>query len=449
MSEIDRRDFLKLVGVSAGATAAAGCSELPEKLIPYVIQPEEITPGIPVFYASTCQECQTGCGLHVRTREGRPVKLEGNPDHPVNRGALCSRGQAGIERTYHPDRYESPQSRGADGTLAPITWEEATALLGQKLRSAGRKARVLGGATGPTLGALIEQWVAAVGAGGSTTYEPFAYEALRASAKAVFDVDVQPVFSLADADYVIDFGADCLDGWLSPIEHARQLADARDILRNPNGGARFVFVGPRLSLTADNADEWLPAVPGSEGLLALGIARELLARKGGDFPTLGPLLEPFDAASVAAKTGVDAAVIRRIGAALAAAEAPVALPPGVGLTSRRATATNAAVLILNYVAGAMGKNVTLPAAGDSPGKPGSYRDVTELIAAMKAGDVSVLFIHGSNPVYSLPPDSGFSEALRSVDFVVCSASMPDETSEKAHLILPDNTPLESWGDASP
>jgi len=127
MSEIDRRDFLKLVGVSAGATAAAGCSELPEKLIPYVIQPEEITPGIPVLYASTCQECQAGCGLHVRTREGRPVKLEGNPDHPINRGALCARGQASIERTYHPDRYTSPMERGSDGQLIPITWEEATA----------------------------------------------------------------------------------------------------------------------------------------------------------------------------------------------------------------------------------------------------------------------------------------------------------------------------------
>jgi len=131
MSEIDRRDFLKLVGVGAGATAAAGCSDHVEKLIPYVIQPEEITPGIPVFYASTCRECPAGCGLHVKTREGRPIKLEGNPDHPVNRGSLCSRGQSGIERTYHPDRYRSPMLRGSDGRLAPITWEEATAKLTQ------------------------------------------------------------------------------------------------------------------------------------------------------------------------------------------------------------------------------------------------------------------------------------------------------------------------------
>ena len=89
MPELDRRDFLKLVGVGAGGAAAGGCADHVEKLIPYVIQPEGLTPGIPVFYASTCQECPAGCGLHVRTREGRPIKLEGNPAHPVNRGALC------------------------------------------------------------------------------------------------------------------------------------------------------------------------------------------------------------------------------------------------------------------------------------------------------------------------------------------------------------------------
>src|SRR5215510_3280801 len=125
MPELDRRDFLKLVGVSAGGAAAAGCSDRVTQLIPYVVQPEVITPGIPVFYASTCKECPAACGLHVITREGRPIKLEGNPEHPVNRGKLCARGQTSIGRSYHPDRFPGPMKRNAAGALEAVPWADA------------------------------------------------------------------------------------------------------------------------------------------------------------------------------------------------------------------------------------------------------------------------------------------------------------------------------------
>ena len=151
MSELDRRDFLKIVGLSAGAAATVAC-EPPSKLIPYVIQPEEITPGIAVHYASTCQECPAACGLHVKTREGRPIKLEGNPDHPVNKGRLCGRGQAALGRTYHPDRIEGPASRSSDGSTQSITWEDARNKLAAKLGSDASKTWILGGPVGPSRG---------------------------------------------------------------------------------------------------------------------------------------------------------------------------------------------------------------------------------------------------------------------------------------------------------
>ncbi|MDH3214100.1 MAG: twin-arginine translocation signal domain-containing protein, partial [Myxococcales bacterium] len=238
MPEFDRREFLKLVGAGVGGAAAAGCSDPVEKLIPYVVQPEVITPGLPVFYASTCQECPAGCGLHVRTREGRPVKLEGNPEHPINRGALCARGQAGIGRTYHPDRYRGPLLRAADGTLAPISWEQATARLAQAIQKAGSRFGVLGGATGPTLSGLIDSWMAALGGGLRVVYEPFAYTALSEASSAVFGVAGRPLFDLSEADFVIDFGADAMESWLSPVEYARQIEQARDVTVHPDGGAR-------------------------------------------------------------------------------------------------------------------------------------------------------------------------------------------------------------------
>jgi len=453
MAEIDRRNFLKLVGASAGAAAASGCGDPVQKLVPYVVQPEVITPGIPVVYASTCLECPAGCGLHVRTREGRPIKLEGNPDHPVNRGALCARGQASIGRTYLPDRYPGPMKRAAGGGFAPITWEEAHILVAEKVAAAGGRTHVLGGSVGPTLSALIDEWIAAVGAGGRTTYEPFDYKALVEASRAVFGVASRPRFDLSKADFAIDFGSDFLESWTSPVEHGRQFAEARSLDRQGNG-ARLVYVGPRLTLTAGNSDEWLPAKPGTEGVLALGIARAALdaARaKGAEVPhadQLRGILSGFGANSVSTIADVPAATIRRLGKALVAAKHPVALPPGVALTSQRATATTAAVLILDAVIGAVGKTV-FPMPEEGADAVASFREMTDLVKRMNSGSISVLLIHDSNPVYSMPADSGFGAALDRVGFVISTASGPDETSERADLILPDHTPMESWGDHAP
>ena len=143
MSELDRRHFMKLVGLSAGAAAAAGCSDPVEKLVPYVIQPEVITPGIAVEYASTCTECPSNCGLHVKTREARPIKLDGNPNHPINGSAICARGQAAIARPYLPQRYEGPMQRSADGSFQKASWDVAQAAMVAKVGAKGARTVVL------------------------------------------------------------------------------------------------------------------------------------------------------------------------------------------------------------------------------------------------------------------------------------------------------------------
>ncbi len=445
MSELDRREFLKIVGLSAGAAAAAGCSDPAEKLIPYVVQPETITPGIAVEYASTCLECSTGCGLHVKTREGRPIKLEGNPDHPINQGRLCARGQASLGRTYHPDRIAGPATRSGDGSLQPIGWEDAKAKLAAKLGSAAGKTWILGGPVGPSLDGLLDQVAQATGIAGRLTYEPFGDHALLEASRQLFGAYAVPVFDLEGADLVVDFGSDFLDTGRSPVEHARQLAAGRDVAAHANGGTRVIAISPRQNLTASNADIWVPAKPGSEGVLALALAQAVANARGN--ATIAALASAGSKSAALAAAGIDAALFDKVAAKLAGARRAVALPPGVAASTTAGRSDAAAVLLLNAAVGAIGNSVQYPAADAK--RTASLADVKALIEKMNAGQVECLLIHDLNPVYSLPTALGFREALAKVELVVAFAPLADETTERANLLLPDHTPMESWGDASP
>src|SRR3954471_16819576 len=143
---VKRREFLKVLGVGTAATTMLGCaSEKVEKLIPYLVSPDDTVPGVSTYYATTCRECSAGCGVIAETRDGRTIKLEGNPDHPVNRGALCSRGQASLQGLYNPDRFRGPMIK-ENGAWKPIAWNDALARLGQWLgaaRSGGRAANAV------------------------------------------------------------------------------------------------------------------------------------------------------------------------------------------------------------------------------------------------------------------------------------------------------------------
>src|SRR5690606_23080351 len=141
-----RRDFLKVLGAGSAGAATVGCSTSEvERLIPYVVPAEEIVPGVPTFYTSTCRECPAGCGIHVETHSGRATKVEGNPDHPISRGRLCARGQASVQGLYNPDRYRGPVTREGAQTLNP-TWGTVERLVAQQIRGeqqAGRQVVLL------------------------------------------------------------------------------------------------------------------------------------------------------------------------------------------------------------------------------------------------------------------------------------------------------------------
>src|SRR5256884_7321344 len=187
---IDRRRFLKVLGVTgAGAAALSSCGigpEPTEKLIPYLIQPEEQVPGTATYYATTCRECAAGCGLHAKVGEGRVIKLEGNPESPINEGRLCSRGQAALQGLYNPDRVTEPMARGPNGEWQTLSWDDAVGRLAGKVKEArGRGIVFLTGLETGSFGELVDTWGKAVG-GRAGTPEAVAVEALREGNRRAF-----------------------------------------------------------------------------------------------------------------------------------------------------------------------------------------------------------------------------------------------------------------------
>ena len=439
---VDRRQFLKVLGVSGVGTAAlAGCStDHVSKLVPYLVQSEDQVPGIPTWYASTCAECSSGCGLYVKTREGRPVKLEGNPDHPTNAGTLCSRGQAGLQALYNPDRLKAPMARNAAGTFDEIKWDDAIARLAARLGPAAGKVAVLNGYGPSSFTTLLQDWTKALG-GTHVTFEPFAREAERAANLKTWGRDDLPVYDFAAANHIVSFGADFLETWGPLVEQQRGFAASHGF--HDGTMSRHVFVGPRLSLTAANADEWLNVPAGSEALVALALAHVVAEEKG---HPLAKTLNAFMPESVAKDTGLSEAQLHELARAFIASGPSLAVAGGVPAQHRGAVELCHAVNLLNEVAGNVGRTVLFGAA---PAATDGYARTRELFAAMGRGEVQVLLVHEANPLYTLPKSGAFAEAFGKVGFKVSTASVLDETAAACDLILPNLHSLERWDDLRP
>jgi molybdopterin-containing oxidoreductase family iron-sulfur binding subunit len=444
---IDRRKFHTVVGVTgAGAAALSGCStERVEKLVPYLVQSEDQIPGIPTYYASTCTECSAGCGLHVKTREARAIKLEGNPAHPVNAGTLCSRGQSALQGLYNPDRLAGPmQKNGA--AWKSISWDDAIALLASKLGAAGGKVAVLSGGGRGTFDDLLGDWTRALG-GQVVHYQPFDHEPLRLAHQKVFGVDQLPFHDLAKAKHIVSFGADFLETWLAPTEQQRGFAESHGFADGT--AARHVYIGPRMSLTGMNADEWQAVTPGSEAVLALGMANVILSERSGapaDANALRATLAPYTPEKAGQAAGIQPAVVQRLAREFASAKPSLAVAGGVNGQHREALELCAAVDLLNYVAGNVGQTVVFGADlqhGDG------YAAVEALFGRMDQGQVAVALVHEANPLYALPRAGNFAARFAKVPFKVSTSLWLDETADACDLILPNLHALERWDDLRP
>jgi molybdopterin-containing oxidoreductase family iron-sulfur binding subunit len=444
---IGRRSFFKIVAASGAAAATGGCGSGVEPLVPYVSPPDNIVPGVPAHFATVCRECPAGCGVLATNHDGRVTKLEGNPDHPVNGGALCIRGQAAVQGLYHPDRFREPLAGGR-----PVSWDEAERQVAERLgalakaRQGSRIQLVTGLETG-TLARLADEWVRALGARPRLAWEPLGHAAIRAAHRITFGRDAIPEYAIGEAAFLVSFGADYLETWLSPVSHAAGFTRLHALGEGRAG--TVVHVEPRLSLTAANADRWVRNAPGTEGPLALAMLKvildEGLQAPEADARALTQAVAGVDVAAVARSAGVDAGVIRQVAHDLAASKAGLAIGGGAAVTGVNATQTQVAINLLNAALGAVGRRVRF-GPDLALGRASAYADMAALVQAMGRGEVEVLILAGVNPVYTLPPRAGFAQALARVPLVVALAQRPDETTARAHVVLPTLHWLESWGD---
>ncbi|PYM80464.1 MAG: molybdopterin-binding oxidoreductase [Candidatus Rokuibacteriota bacterium] len=445
-----RRDFFKIVTATGAAAAAGGCQQATETILPLVVPNEQLVPGVAAWFATVCRECPAGCGVLARNREGRVVKLEGNPDHPVNRGGLCIRGQAALQGLYHPDRVSGPQRRNG-AIFTSLGWDEALKAVGERLAAArgagkGRGVALVTQLETGSLGALMDRWTEALGARPRVTLEPFGHEAIRAASRAVFGRDAVPSYAFEDARVILNFGADWVETWINNVAFPTAFARMHAFREGRTG--TYIHVEPRQSLTAANADQWVRNAPGTEAALALAVLKTLIDRGLADRAYAGVAAQ-IDVKKVADETGVDAQTIEGIADAFGRGKPALAIAGGAAASGSNATQVQTAVALLNAATGNVGK--TMRFGPDwAYGKATPYAEVAKLVQAMAAGEIEVLLLGpGVNPAFTLPGGLKAADAIKKVPFVVSFGNLPDETTTLAHLILPDTHWLESWGDYAP
>lgn len=453
MSKLTRRDFLKIMGT--GSAAAMGITliackpgrEQMEKVVSQLIPAEEITPGIPLWYATTCTECPANCGLLLKTREGRVIKVEGNPDHPINRGSHCMWAESSLQVLYNPDRLKSPLAKDKNGVLQPVTWDKALDILEERIKKVNPKeiawlTPLLSG----SLESVLIEFNTKLGGSRIVQYEPLSPENIIEASEVLFGIPDVPRFQFEDRDLVISLGADFLGTWLSPVEYTKTYAKRR--VRTQDR-LYHIQIESRMSLTGSNADKWVAVNPGTEHILAGLLLKKVLEKKPSrKVPSeLKTWARQFNEDKGLKTIGITRKDFEGIVARLLKARRPLILGTGQLPGDPNGVVSWISALALNKILN--DKDVPIDYS-----RPSIWRKATKFAEIKRfiqswGKDVKVLFVYQTNPVYNLPGFLKTAEHLKSLDFVVAFTTMLDETAEGADLVLPIRHNFEDWCDAEP
>jgi len=456
-----------------------------------------LQPGVEKWVPTVCAQCMGGCGVLARIIDGWAVNIVGNPLHPVNRGTLCPKGIAGLQGLYDPDRIRTPQKRKGKrgkGQWDSISWDEALSTITEslkKLRKNGEPHRlaVLGGRYRGLMRSLWERFLEAFG---SPNYidNQFQWEGPPVEGLVLTQgIYSLPAYDFENARYLLSFGSGLLESYWSPVQALSAYGQFRR--GTPDRRGKLVQIEPRLSITGIKADEWLPIQPGTEGLLALGIAnmmikeglynKEFVASLSSGFEswtdTSGKehlgfkefVLSEYDSDVVSRRTGVHIDSIIRLAREFASNQ------PSLAIGFRDRPFQQMAVSILNGLVGNIDTSggLLIPRAVPLQSLPSFGKDavaekglrVERIDGGKKSSSMlqqpylfarnvisgkpyrpEILFIYYSNPLFSNPNPDLFSKAFTEIPLIVSFSPYMDDSASLADLILPDRTPLERWQD---
>lgn len=426
----NRRDFLKMMGFSlTAATVAAGCEIPVKKVAPYVFKPEDITPGIATWYASTYANGGDYCSILVKTREGRPIKIEGNKDSRITLGGTSARVQASVLSMYDSMRIKNPLVKSGE-TFGNATWEEVDKAIGGKLSADPNvpirilTSTIMSPSTKKVFAKFTEKY---------PNTKVYSYDAISYSGMLMANMSSHGHMAIPDYDFsrakaIVSIDADFLGTWISPIEYTKGYIKNRKVSKGNTDMSRHYQFESRLSLTGSNADYRVAVLPSELGIVALNIYDAIT---GGN-------------ASGGAKLK-DEAKAKRV------ADAAAWLKKNAGESLVVSGCNDMHVqLVVNAINEALGNyGKTLSFEHANMMRQGDDNSIKNLIKDLKGGQAKVVMVYDCNPVYDHPMGGELAAAMGSADLTISFSGNMNETADACKFICPDHHYLESWNDAEP
>jgi MoCo/4Fe-4S cofactor protein with predicted Tat translocation signal len=418
-AQTPRRDFLKFLGFStAAATLAASCEMPVRRVIPYAIKPEDITPGVPNYYASTYTDGGDYCAIVIKTRDGRPIKIEGNELSSITKGGTSARVQASVLNLYDKARLRQPYAEGKEATFEAIDRRIMDALAADNRPAVILTSTILS----PTTKEIISQFVQKYPNVKHVVYDPVSYSGMLQANEASYGKRALPSYHFDKAKTIVSLGADFLGTWLSPIEFAKQYSSGRKISAANPIMSKHYHVEATHTTTGAKADMRAVCRPSEMGAVAVALYNAV----NGTAPSFAS---------------------KKLNETITKAAADLKKGNGLVVCGANNVAIQSVVNAINSAIGANG--TTINWAVTSNYRAGIDADMVALVEQMNAGQVGALLLHNVNPVYTYFDSKKFAAGLDKVPVTVSFAGHMDETAQKCKYVVPDHHFLESWGDAEP